>query len=145
MLTVTIGDAVGMSHYRRGSRARGVPPAYGHFPHRAITSPVDGFHFGQAGTFHRMRRYVVEYPEQADFCRFEWRSYCGIWRLFVDADGRCEPWPEARPGRPLSPFCYQCPRCQQLADDEAYRLEMRRRVAHSDLWLTTVWTPRPQG
>jgi hypothetical protein len=129
MLTVTIGDIIGMSHYRRGSRARGVAPAYGHFPHRALTSPVDGFHFGQAGTFPLMRSYVVEYPGQVDVCRFEWRSRCGLVKLSVAEDGRCEPGPEARPGQPLSPFCPRCTRCQQLADEEASILELRRLAA----------------
>jgi hypothetical protein len=146
MLTVTIGEVVGMSHYRRGRRARGVPPAYGHFPHRAITSPVEGFHFGQAGTFHRMRPYVVEYPDHDAFCRFEWRSRCGIVRLFVDTDGRCELGREARPSLALSPFCPRCTICQRLADDEAVGLEVRRRLApHPDLRLTTVWSRGRRG
>jgi hypothetical protein len=127
MFTIMIGPVVGMSHYRRGSRARRVPPAYGHFPHRAITSPVDGFHFGQAGTFHRMRRYVVEDPHAADFRRFEWRSLCGVWKLFVDAEGRCELGPDARRGQPLSPFCPRCDRCQRLATEEAAIEDIRRR------------------
>jgi hypothetical protein len=128
MLTVTIGDVVGMSHYRRGTRK--VPPAYGHFPHRAITTPVDGFHCGQAGTFHRMRSYVVEYPDSSDFCRFEWRSYCGISRLFVDADGHCELGREVRPGPLLSPYCPRCTPCQRLADEEAYGWELQRQLEH---------------
>jgi hypothetical protein len=56
MVTVTIGDVVGMSHEMRYTR-EGRPVAY-HRPHRAITTPVDGFHLGPAGTFHRMRGYV---------------------------------------------------------------------------------------
>jgi hypothetical protein len=128
MLTLIIGDIIGMSHSRRGSRARGVPPAYGHFPHRAITAPVEGFHLGSWGTFHLMRPYVIEYSGQVDELRYEWRTRCGIWRFWVDADGRCTLDRSARIGEALSPFCPRCGRCQQLADQEAEAVAWRQRL-----------------
>src|SRR2546430_2718281 len=123
MVTGTIGDVVGMSHETRYTR-EGRPVAY-HRPHRAITTPVDGFHLGPAGTFHRMRGYVVESPDAGDWCRFVWTSYCGLWRLFVDAHGACS---EAPSGTNLWPFCHRCQTCQRLADDEASGLELQRRL-----------------
>lgn len=123
MLTVTIGDIVGMSHethYTREGRAVAV-----HRPHRAITASVSGFHLPETGTFHRMRRYVVESPDAGDWCRFVWKTYCGLWWLFVDAHGECS---EAPSGTDLWPFCHRCQTCQRLADDEAFGREMRRRL-----------------
>ena len=125
MVSVTIGEIVGMSHETRYTKDG--RPVLLHRPHRAIIAPVNGFHLAETGTFHVMRSYVVEYPDHGDFCQFVWHSYCGIYRLFVNADGECS---EAYPHPEPEPYCHRCQTCQRLAHDEDVGLQAKAAYEH---------------
>jgi hypothetical protein len=130
---ITIHDEViGMTHCRK--RGRYHRPDYGHFPHRAITAPVDGFQLGPYGMFHRMRGYAIEDAGVAVDCDFEWRSFCGVWRMFVRADGYVYLPDSAIPGLPPSPWCTRCTRCEQMAerDRSVHDLKRRRLLAQGE-------------
>src|SRR5262245_48843726 len=98
MMQLKIGKIVGVVHERPHRRYGG---SVAHRAQRAILNPVAGFHF-DSGTYHAMRPYIVEYAEHADYCRFIWSTLCGILKLYVDAEGRCEePWLSDD----LTPYC----------------------------------------
>jgi hypothetical protein len=86
MITVIIGDVVGMSHetpYTLDGR-----PVLCHRPHRAVTTPAEQFH-ARSGTIHQMRPYVVEYANKIEALRYRWTSRCGQFSLAVEATGVC--------------------------------------------------------
>jgi hypothetical protein len=107
MLTVQIGAIVGMSHERLYTRDG--EPVLSHRAHRAITAPVEGFHLGP-GTWHLMRPYVVESLNGNGYWAFTWETYCGMYRIPLDAQGGCRE-PKTTP----SVWCHRCQLCQRFA------------------------------
>jgi hypothetical protein len=128
MLHVTIGEVIGMAH-ETGDRRHG-RRVFWHHPRRVVIAPEYDFHFGQRATIHRMRPEVIERAECDDWCRFVWPSYCGIWKLFIDANGVCH---EVSAGTPHYPGCDHCDSCLKNADDPVAlaRLQQRRTEARA--------------
>jgi hypothetical protein len=124
MLTVVIGDVVGMTH-RTGYTREG-SPVFLHWPHRAVQSAMTRFHSGSTGTVHAMRSFLVEHPEYAEYQRFMWGSRCGQHWLAVDVFGRCE---RAIPYEDETPWCHACGSCELIARKEAEAELSRQRGA----------------
>jgi hypothetical protein len=115
MLRVIIGEVIGAIHQTRKNWHGALTVE--HLYRRRIETPVPGFHFPGVGTYHFMRREVVEHPDSDTSLRFRWHSYCGLHWLFLSADGTCT---EMSPNDGPAQYCNPCVTCERRAQEDTY-------------------------